>query len=167
MKKRQIFLVILAVVLVLGIVGCNSDSKDGLPKSKGKLIVTDIPASLNNTYIFMTGVLGANEYGIVGLTDLEGTTNNPTFVLPKISGGKVTIPLYAMNPGAKTLSDLFDAYSGNDTTELGFVVFNKQKLALNEAASMTGMMAIGMMDGAKFTNGNLTKKWTEFFVLGL
>ena len=144
----------------------KGNSGGDLPAAKGKLTITNIPAKYNGKYTLMVGTLD-DEHVIVGIEKITGSSaSDGNLHLPKISGGKVTIPLYISDDNGNV-----KAYSGSNTMGIMIVPTEKSPVRQSDYDGISGGMMEGWMPGngmpimmavgqdIKFSGGNATIRW--------
>jgi hypothetical protein len=146
---------IIALVAVIGfsMAACDDDGGGGPPGSGsnpgsgsgGTLIVTDIPSKYNGMYMSIAG--GDGNIVIYGYKG--GEQNN----LPRISGGRVSIPLW-------TYTNYRDErYSGNITGDfMGSIRINSTN-SLQPSPNDPNVLI--MFYSLKLSNGSATKSWND------
>jgi len=165
MKKafKLLGLLAFAAVIVFSMTAATCGSKSGGSSDGGSsktaesgsgkggqttFTLTDIPPEYNGKYARITAVGGK-----LTLTGAQNISNT-TVTLPRISNGKVVIPMWIIR---STTS--FERYTGNDSFSLGTVNFrNSGNDNVNSAES--NIADIIFMSIA-FSNGNATKSWNE------
>jgi len=139
MANRKFAAGMLAIVLAIGFIGCGKGAAGG-----GGFTITGIPSEYNGKYAMLNGLAGASV--IVGYESKENK-----LVLPRISNGKVSIPLWKDKDGGVTMKNT-ERYSGSDTG-LGVAV------NIYDSESGGEVLATAAYALVKFSNGNATKSW--------
>jgi hypothetical protein len=133
--------------------GKTADSKSGGKGGQTTFTLTDIPSEYNGKYARISLVGGK-----LTLTGAQNI-NSKAVTLPKISNGKVVIPLWIIRSVTS-----FEKYSGNDTFTLGTVnIYNSGNDNVN--AGQKELVDIVFSPSISFTNGNATKSWKEGFAV--
>ena len=115
--------------------------------SQTTFTLTDIPSKYNGKYARISLI------GDVMLTGAQNITSNAV-TLPKISNGKVTIPLWVIQNTSS-----FVKYTGNGAFTLGTVnLYNSGNDNTN--AAQKELVDVVFMSFA-FSNGNATKSWKD------
>jgi len=145
MKNIIKWLGIVALVAAIGfsMAACDDGSGGGgNGGSGGTFTITNIPSQYNGKYVSLQGHNINETVGIFGYDP-----GNATY--PKISGGKVSIPLWTLNSSATIVR-----YSGSDTFNLAiFIVENS-----SGAGSGTTLHA-GTISSVKVSNGSGTTSY--------
>jgi len=165
MAKKRVWFAILAIALVFVITvaaGCtilddllnqNGDddtSGSSSGSSNSTFTLTGIPSKYNGKYaIFMV-----DGEGIVGAQSID--FNNEIITLVKISGGKVTLPMWIINSNGTG----FDKFTGNrtfgaDKSTVGIFENNKWD------GSAEGIITALVFDSVVFKNGSASKSWSD------
>jgi len=139
----------IAVVTAFSIVSCSVG---------GRFTLTDIPPEYNGKYavIYYAKVYYTNEAGdikdskitLFGVQNVGGSPPQSA-TLPRISNGKVTIPMWQS-------SRVFKRYSGDDTVGLKFGIV--ETLNFSEDS-----IAIHLFQDVTFKNGSAVKTWSDGF----
>jgi hypothetical protein len=101
--------------------------------------------------------------GFVDIVDAK--TMDPSFKLTQISGGKAAVAMYIENPNADTPSDMYFAYSGNESVgvgEINIYVLDAPGGLIKFSASYMGItssLAHKTITKGTFANGNLNYDW--------
>jgi len=148
MKNKKFLLAIPAIALVFAmtVVGCDNDSTDdnsGGTGSGGGLTVTDIPSQYNGKYGLFSGSSStASQIGqIMGAKSINWLSDS--MVLDKIANGSITIPGWIL----KQTGDGTVRYSGSETVQLGFMVYD----------TIPDLSLVGAIAGVSFTSVTFTK----------
>jgi len=131
----------------------------------GTLTVTNIPAKYNGKYAMFVGAIADNNDKILlRLTGYQSiSVSDGDMTLTRISNGSVIIPVWFANEEDNTSG----RYSGNDTLNLGFQIFELSSLTDNYKALSTNLLVTGNFTSVKFSNGSATKSrndaslWSE------
>ena len=129
--------------------GGGGGSNSGLPAAKGKLTITNIDKSYNGKSVIVYAMIGNNV--VIGMKGAGGTASNPSIILPTISNGKATIPLYSVQNNNK-----FKAYSGSGTAAMVMaVVINQSSIGLDTLTNPISWMGGALIKpNVKFSGGN-------------
>jgi hypothetical protein len=112
----------------------------------GTFTLTDIPSKYNGKYVSLEGEGGRN-IEIIGCISYNTETGDGIF--PRISKGKVSIPMWRYNESTDTVS----RYSGSHTLEL--------EIAICNSADGDDEIAGIYFEDVVFKNGNAKKSWKE------
>jgi hypothetical protein len=135
MKKLGLMVILVFCVYAISFAQSNN----------GTFTLTGIPSQYNGKYVFLEGEFRNGElFGFIS-ADLE--TGDVT--LPRISNGRVSIPMWVFNESTISLS----RYSGNHTVDLEIMICNSS--AVNDSIAEIEFEAV------VFTNGSVTKAWSE------
>jgi hypothetical protein len=168
MKKRKLFLIVATAIMLIMTAcgGGGSFSDPGMQESNnagsgenngggggnsggggkgGTFTLTDIPSEYNGKYAFL--VANGGSFGLYGYDPMDIFPE--TTSLPRISNGKVSIPLWKLNLSGDTKPA---RYSGNDVLTT-FVVY------IEDSEGETIVFII--FDSVAFSNGNSTKLWND------
>jgi len=127
--------------------GKTADIKSGGGRQT-TFTLTDIPSEYNGKYARIS---------LIGKLTLTGAQNidSKAVTLPKISNGKVVIPLWIIRSVTS-----FEKYTGNDSFSIGTVnIYNSGNDNVN--AGQKELVDIVFSSSIIFTNGNATKSWKE------
>jgi hypothetical protein len=117
--------------------------------NNGTFTLTGIPSQYNGKYVFIVGECRAGE--LLGCVSYNIETEDIT--LPRISNGRVSIPMWLYNDSTDSLS----RYSGNHTAEIEIIIFT----SANANDPNSDMIAGIYFEAVVFSNGNATKSWRE------
>jgi len=156
MKKFFQLFGLIALVAVIGfsMAACDDDDGGGGggggnnpgSGSGGTFTLTDIPSKYNGRYVSITG-----GDGITVIFGYEGGKKNN---LPRISGGRVNIPLWTYNGSANNVR-----YSGNITGEfLGFITTDPTN---SNQPSPNDPIVTFVFNSLRLSNGSATKSWND------
>jgi len=115
----------------------------------GTFTVTGIPSQYNGKYGYFEGPNG--EGFLVGIQSYNATTDSVTLV--QIANGNVSLPMWTDNTSGQ-----IEKYSGNDTCQSFFAVFNIATL-IHETDNVP--LALVTWDSITFSNGSATKAWSS------
>ena len=158
MKNTIKFLRIIAIVAIIGfsMAACDDDSDGPGGGGGGTFTLTDIPSKYNGMYVMFAGTSE-------GLALAGYESRNET--LPRISGGRVSIPMYRNNPDYKPNSgtSLYVRYSGNDTADFGGMITAASTAAegSDKSSPNAGYKAIVLFYSVKFSNGSAAISWNK------
>jgi hypothetical protein len=107
--------------------------------------ITGIPSKYNGKYVYVQGKVG--ERALLGL-------NYALEDLPKISGGRVTVPMST----TVVEGDRFIPYTGSDTVEVTVAITGGS----NAFSFASSMVAGGTIKNARFTNGSFSATFADF-----
>jgi hypothetical protein len=160
---------IIAMVAAIGFSMAACDDGAGSPGGGGgggggTFTLTDIPSKYNGMYVMFGG---SNEDAKLSLSGYEvrvdGTGNG---TLPRISGGRVSIPMWRNNPdykGPNSGTSLYVRYSGNETADFGGFITAASTVseASNSSSPNAGYKAIVLFYSVRFSNGSATISWNK------
>jgi hypothetical protein len=112
----------------------------------GAFTLTGIPSKYNGKYVYLEGECRAGE--LLGLISYNTETGD--VALPRISNGRVSIPMWIVDESSDSLS----RYSGNHTVEFFEIIVCNSADGDDELAEIE-------FEDVVFTNGNATKSWNE------
>jgi hypothetical protein len=140
---------IIALVAVIGFsfTACGDDDDDN-GGGGGTFTLTDIPSEYNGNYVaFIIDQDGYGTNNAWGSTDEDGWANN----WPRISNGRVSIPLWAYDPDNATG---FTRYTLTETLSCSGYIVPKDGI-------FTSYLVYFEFYSISFTNGNATKSWND------
>jgi len=111
----------------------------------GTFTLTNIPSRYNGKYVYLQG--NSLWGSLLGLDSYNAGSGDVT--LPRISNGRVSIPMWFVNESGRPVS----RFSGNHT-------INFEVTICNSADGDDEIVEIGFED-VVFTNGSATKSWNE------
>jgi len=168
MKKSVFrFLVTVATVAAVGfaVAGCNNGNDSGGNNSNGgnnnennngnnnqsgtasEFTLTDIPAEYEGKFAFFKAGGNPNLMGYLTLLD----SDTGSYSLPKITGGKVVIPVWHWEAKEK--------YTGNDTYSHVYVGIFEDSIF--EQGTTSALVHLNFEKVITFTNGSATVKYTD------
>jgi len=137
MKKLGLMVILVFCVYAISCAQSNN----------GTFTLTGIPSQYNGKYVFLEGEFRDRDGKLVGCTSADLETGDVT--LPRISNGRVSIPMWVFNQRTISLS----RYSGNHTVDLEIMICN---------SSDTDDFIVEIeFEDVVFTNGSVTKAWSE------
>jgi hypothetical protein len=157
MTNKKLLLATLAIVLAFGMTvsGCSKGSKSsggGSNSSKtgdgGTFTLTGIPSEYNGMYAFLEGGTGSVDGYYYGFQSNDTSTN--TITLPRISNGKVSIPMWHRLLGYKRFSD-------DKTFEIRVNITDSSEIPPSGYSKIT---YVGFKS-VKFSKGSATKAWKD------
>ena len=144
MTKKKKVAGMLAMVLVFGmsVAGCGRESG-------GTFTMTNIPSEFNGMYagFFAEG----RRVDLVGAQRVSISRWDETLDLPRISGGRVRIPVWIFND-----DDSVERYNGNHTVELSLIISNSATIE----CCCDGIAEV-YFDSVTFSNGSATRSWRD------
>ena len=144
MKKKIKQTAILAVLLLFGTAGTAFAQNTG-----GTFTLTDIPSRFNGMYAMV--MAEGRTVVLYGARRIVMSRWEEMFHLPRISGGRVSIPMWIFNER----TDEFMRYNGNHTVELEVIISD---LATIECCC-DGEIAWVLFESVTFRNGSATRSW--------
>jgi hypothetical protein len=153
MAKKNLWLGILVMVLVVGmaVVGCDGDD-DSTSGSGGTFTLTNIPLEHNNYAVL--GTFGGSDLPLAGAQSVNMATT--TFKLSRILNGSVNIPLWI-----STGSSDMERYTGNGTCNIWVKICNSETMTISEIGDVDNVIAEIRFESVTFSNGNATKSWGD------
>ena len=158
MKKKNMVLKLLFcfIFLCLLLIGCKRESRDGDVSGRqsgrntiGVFSITGIPMDYEGKYVFLED---GSEH-LIGVEKINSITKDWSeydLILPKISNGAVSIPLWNFN-------ETNTRYSGNHS-------FDRIKIEIHEKPQITkdddNRIGTREFGGVIFENGNASRNWT-------
>ncbi len=121
--------------------------------SGGTFTVTGIPAEYNGKYAYFEGEVNDNDLPLVGFQSFNETTGVATLV--QIANGSVSLPMWIWYDGD---NEYVVKYSGNDTVEGDFKIFNSATIT---EATVDGFITGVDWSSITFSNGSATKTWSS------
>jgi len=154
MANKKFLLAILVIVLTfaMAVIGCSKSSKSGGDNASGSsggngtFTITGIPSEYDGKYAYLTGMDGVVIY--YGFQSVDASTNTRT--LPRISNGKVSLPMWSYIGG-------LGKFSGNETFDVSVSIINESEV------TNSGISPVASADfkSVKFTKGSATKAWKD------
>jgi len=138
MKKLGLMVVLVILAFCVSAISCG--------QVNGSFTLTGIPSQYNGKYVFLEGEHRDGE--LLGCISVNVETEEVT--LPRISNGRVSIPMWVFNESSNTVSK----YSGNNTVEY------LEIMICNSADGDDAIAEIEFED-IVFKNGKATKSWNE------
>jgi len=154
MKQTYKVLGVIAIAAVIGfsMAACGKGGKGDDGGGSGGFTLTGIPSEYNGKYaaIFVTGLTGDSKLTLFGVQTI-GDKPPESATLPRISNGKVTIPMW------QAKNEIRERYFGDDTAT--FIVGIIE--SLNYSQNGKDYSATHMFQGITFKNGSATKAWSD------
>jgi hypothetical protein len=150
MKHTRVLTGVLAAVLLFGSALAGwpvAGDEDG----GGIFTLTDIPAEYHGKYAMFRAVFD-DEAIILGAQAIDEAVGDVLFAA--ITGERMNIPLWLVRDSGD--SACFEAYTGNDSVDVGVEIFPTQR----ESDLEDAMIRIDI-EHVTFTNGNATASWKD------
>jgi hypothetical protein len=136
----------------------NSGNSGTLAGAKGKLTLTGF-TEFNGKYVYSGLITKTGPKLLYGMNAAEIISGVSVMSLVQISNGRAEVPLYTLNAGATSVTDLYTPYEGNDefsAVSILIVNDNDGKFTESEAASFATAYA-GMIIG-NYSNTGFTPR---------
>jgi len=156
-KRIWLGILVMALVFEMTIFGCDSGGGGGNQTPSGDTL-TDIPSQYEKKYAIFYAefdtpnlIFGCDSYDYIPNKKFDATG-------PMISNGSVSIKSWC---AADTEGTSLKRYSGNDTYDVYFLIFNSQKVENIDSDYVTPHLIAILFEGVKFTNGSVKRSWNE------
>jgi len=151
---KLIGVIALVAIIGFGVTACG-DGNQTPPSGGGTFTLTDISSLYENKYALFYAefdtpnvILGCDSYDYIPNVKFDATG-------PMIFNGSVSIKSWCVDATGTSIK----RYSGNDTYDVYFAIFNSQKVDL-DTNNVTPIITIFFED-VKFTNGSAKRSWNE------
>ena len=138
MKKLGLMAVLVILVICVSAISCG--------QANGTFTLTGIPSQYNGKYVLLVGEYRDGE--LLGCIKVNIETEDVT--LPRISNGRVSIPMWIVNESSNSVS----RYSGNHTVEFLEIMICNSANGDDEEAEIE-------FEDIVFTKGKASKSWNE------
>ena len=154
------FIIALAVIIGLIMIACNNGTDEGeggnlTTTGGGGLTITGIPAEHNGRHALFinSGYTNGGFFPIWGFVSVD--MQNETFTLPRISGDRVTIPMWTSDA-----NDNAERFTGNASYVTGWVfIVGSATVAFYDIDSGNVFYAEREWERINFQDGNANITW--------